>query len=211
MRTCTSTRKHVAAAVVAATACLLAGTVTASASPPVGSFELGQCMWWPNYGIPHPELVTRGLAVNAVQWRALADVISRRWAWPTSKPLQRDLEGIAWLSADMKREILRQNDARIAAKAADYGHPLGWPCKPFVHPATSIRWIKNLLVDNGYRPGVTVTLVSPRRIYINGYQHGVEMHGLAVRSGDRQTTIFWSGPTPRSGNGPIRFAVRFKP
>ena len=43
-------------------------------------------------------------------------------------------------------------------------HPLGWPCPPFKDAQRAAKYVRELLIYNGFRPSVRVTITSPRQI-----------------------------------------------
>lgn len=82
---------------------------------------------------------------------------------------------------------------------ADDGHPEGWPCKPFQHPAKVSVFVKRELVDNGFRPRMLWIKASPRQFQFRGVQDGVEIIGMVVKSGPREIAIGLSSVSPRWG------------
>jgi hypothetical protein len=118
------------------------------------------------------------------------------------------LDGIG-LTPEQITEITR----RIAAQVAATTHPLGWPCKPFAHRTQTVAFVKQLLLDNGFRrASIRFTMLAARQVQFAGIQDGYQYFGIVVRSGPRQITMRLVAPI-RSGatGGTYEFATKFEP
>lgn len=94
------------------------------------------------------------------------------------------------LPADVLHEIQRRIDAHPQ-------HPAGWPCQPFTNPARTLAWVRAKLVENGFRPNVSVRLLTTRQITIQGIQDGVRIAGRAARTGPREISVYLYAVSPR--------------
>jgi hypothetical protein len=223
------TRKLSLASIVvgAALALFLAASVGAAATTaerPVGAKTLDRCLNGVYGTILDPNSILRGLTLTREQ---KSELRSRIYNWtktsvggqftPVTEPT-RNLEGLG-LDPATKRTIQQRIDQRLAWWRRETSRPDGWPCQSFANPTTSIRWVKDLLVYNGFRPSTSVRLSSSRMIVIRGIQDGIEMRGRAVRSGERQIAVSYGTyvQNPSGGHALIhigdsrRFTVRFRP
>lgn len=103
------------------------------------------------------------------------------------------LDGIG-LTPEQMREIQRRIDVQVAAMNK---HPVGWPCKPLKNRSRVVGYMKEKLIDNGFRPNMRFSNPSPRQIAFRGIQDGVEYLGVVVKSGPRQITVGLQAPSIR--------------
>jgi hypothetical protein len=78
----------------------------------------------------------------------------------------------------MQAEIMRR--LLIADKARTW--PIGSPCPAFKNKTKVVAFLRQVLLDNGYRKvPLTFTMASPRQMRFEGVQDGYEMRGVVVR------------------------------
>lgn len=95
------------------------------------------------------------------------------------------LEGLG-LTAAQITEIKR----RIAVQVAEWNkYPLGWPCAPFKNPARVIKYVKAQLIYNGFRPAMTVRIMSTRQIRFQAIQDGQRYTVIVAKFGPREIRI----------------------
>jgi hypothetical protein len=135
--------------------------------------------------------VTSGLGLTADQIRVIrARIIA--YTGIRHDPLVLDDLG---LTAAQIAEIKR----RIAVQEAEQNKPPGWPCAPFTNKTLVIRFVRQVLLDNGFRKASIVFVVpSPRQIRFRGIQDGFEYFGTVVRIAPRQIAVRLDSTT-RSG------------
>lgn len=86
------------------------------------------------------------------------------------------------LTAAQITEIKR----RIAVQVAEWNkYPLGYPCAAFKNPTKVMAYMKAELIDNGFRPRMTMTLRSPRQVQFVAIQDGVRYWGTVAKYGPR--------------------------
>ena len=79
----------------------------------------------------------------------------------------------------------------------------GLPCYAFKNRARVVKRIRaNLLYYEGFRPAMTFTYPSPRKILLRGIQDGDRMEGAVVKSGRRQVWVSLSTVCIRDAYGP---------
>lgn len=100
--------------------------------------------------------------------------------------------------------------ARLAAHdAAQSKHPLGWPCKRFANRTRTLKFVRQMLVGNGFRAySIKFYGTSPNQIQFSGIQDGVQYAGAVARSGVREITVQLTAPRPDPG-GTYVFATPF--
>ena len=96
-------------------------------------------------------------------------------------------------------EVVAEIKRRIAVQVAEWNkHPLGYPCMVFKSPSQTTGFVRQLLLDNGFRrAGLSIRKTSPRQFQLKGIQDGVQMLGIVVKTGKRQVAIFVESVSPR--------------
>lgn len=95
------------------------------------------------------------------------------------------LDGLGLTSA-----LLAEINRRIAIQVAEMNrYPLGWPCKPFTNPTRVIGFMRAKLVYNGFRPNMTVRLLTTRQIRFLAIQDGQRYIVNVARSDVRQLKV----------------------
>jgi hypothetical protein len=95
--------------------------------------------------------------------------------------------------------VVAEIKRRIALQVAEWNkHPLGYPCMVFKSPSQTTGFVRQLLLDNGFRrAGLSIRKTSPRQFQLKGIQDGVQMFGIVVKTGKRQVAIFVESVSPR--------------
>jgi hypothetical protein len=126
--------------------------------------------------------IIRGLELTPDQKRALR----ARLAGYPPRPGRECTLGDLGLTPEQIAEIER----RLAAYMAERNkYPLGWPCAPFKNKTKVIAFMRAQLIYNGFRPNMTFTVASPRRIHFNAIQDGISYFGVIVKTAPRQIQV----------------------
>lgn len=88
---------------------------------------------------------------------------------------------------------------------------VGSPCPPFMNRRRVLTYVRNLLVDNGFRRAMTLKKYWARQIALDGIQDGIEYYVLVVKSGPHQIAIERSGYSGIGGVYQDRLNVSFLP
>lgn len=88
---------------------------------------------------------------------------------------------------------------------------VGSPCPAFMNRKRVLTYVKRLLIDNGFRPAMTLTKYWARQIGLDGLQDGIEYSVLVVKSGPHQLGIQRGGYSGVGGLYVDRINVAFIP
>lgn len=110
------------------------------------------------------------------------------------------------LTPDQVVVIQRRIDVQVAAMHA---HPIGWPCAAFLHPKSVMSFVRKTLIYNGFRPAMTLKLMSPRQVQFFGIQDGIRIWGTVAKTGPRQLTFRLTTASGDPGSGTYRLATAF--
>ena len=88
---------------------------------------------------------------------------------------------------------------------------VGSPCPGVIHSQLILTYVKRLLIDNGFRPAMTLTKYWARQIGLDGMQDGIEYSVLVVKSGPHQLGIQRSAGSGIGGLYVDRINVAFIP
>lgn len=186
---------------------LLVCGVTLAAAAPVGmgstSLDITRCLQYTNtQALPTTQIV-KGLPLSPDQVR---EVRSRLIQYNSV----RGYPGIDDLG--LPPEIVAEINRRIKAQVDKWNrYPLGYPCMVFKRPSQTTAFVRQLLIDNGFRrAGLSIRRTSPRQFQLKGIQDGVQMFGIVVRTGTRQIAIFVESVSPRFSQTK-RFTTSFEP
>ena len=108
-------------------------------------------------------------------------------------------------------DVVAEINRRIAVQVAEWNkHPLGYPCMVFKSPSQTTAFVRQLLLDNGFRrAGLSVRKTSARQFQLKGIQDGIPIFGIVVKTGKRQIAVFIESVSPRSSQTK-RFTTPFE-
>jgi hypothetical protein len=126
--------------------------------------------------------ITTGLGLAPLQIKELRSRLVSYWG---DGGIAR-LDGIGLTpaqTAEIKRRIKAQVDEM-------FRHPLGWPCKPFKNPSLVFAFVRQELLENGFRSKpMTFTKATSRQLRFEGIQDGYRMFGVIAKTGPREIEI----------------------
>lgn len=189
-------RTPVLVAVLAAT---ILGVGTSSASPEA---DISRCLQFTTAQGLRTARILDGLPLTPDQVREVRSRLSQYNS-------VRGYPGIDDLG--LPPEVVAEIKRRIALQVAEWNRfPLGYPCAVFKAPAKTKTFVRQALVDNGFRAAsISIRKTSPRQFQLRGIQDGYEYFGIVVKTAKRQIAIFVTSPTANDSDT-ARFTTPFE-